>query len=616
MSRPNLEKRRAEQSEREFRPEALCAAIKTGNYGLAKQFIDAGWDVNRCTLAGSPPLFLALLKELPVFHKKVNASHAKQLDAVETGSESLFDLIVNHPNCDLNEVDPITKQTALHFSVSEQLESLVVMLMKSKSSTPCDVGIKNRQGQTALHLAVSKANTSIVEVLLQNDSCLSDVFTGLQTCRGYPYNTDGWTALHLACKRGNLAILRLLVERLRNLPTQKNSSDENSNRENNVFTHNLNALTRYTHETCLHLAAIEGHIQIMNYLVECQADVDVKDASGNTPLILFLVSDYQWDRADNSVPSMLLRHGANPNTTTSFMVHRDDICRSSKVTPLMLAAMHEQDNIELARVLIQHGADVNMTDSNGNTAVYYALCQKSAKVASYLLRDCSHTDFNIENIGRDSCVFYIANNYHDDADLMQQYVGAIFDRCGELAVSRFVGTALEKAFYLENHLLMDAVLERIGIYDANSIRTYWDDWDVEDLLVRAADSGFLPMVRILLSHGVDIDTRVSVFVNYELSSCLEVSLSAHKNLVAKYLIDNGCSLELDSVTIAIDDSDNSDAISKEVCALLKEASQTPRSLELMCLCCLRKRLIANKVPFSKVHLLPLPPQLQNSIRYR
>ncbi|KAH3771891.1 hypothetical protein DPMN_173220 [Dreissena polymorpha] len=630
-----------------MRGTALCAAIEARNYDITKLLLDAGCDVNACDFDGEPPILLAIRKALPVFHKKASASHAFQLSAVETGSFSLVDLIVNHEKCNLNKMDPITKQTALHLSVREKLESLVVMLMTSQSSIPCDVRIKNGQGETALHLAASTGNTGLLEALLQSDSCLGDVFTGLQTFRGYPYNTAGLTALHVTCKHGQLASLKLLVERLRSLSALNYSSDGAldgaSKRDNDVLAQNINALTLYERQTCLHLAAREGRVQVVRYLVQNQIDVDVKDAMGNSPLFLFLVSEANWNLADYSVPELLLRHGANPNITLCVRNSRH-VSRTLDVAPLMLAAM--QDNLELARVLIQHGADVNMTDNSGNTALYHALRQSSAKVASYLFKDCAHTNVNIENVDGETCLIALAS-FKGDADLMQQLVGAIFDKGGDMAVDRAGRTVLHEAFDNENHLLMDAVLERIGKSYANRICLVNNLLTMEEMLVEAVKCGCLLIVRVLLSHNVDIDTKNCE--QYKLVSCLTVSLQAHEIKVAKYLIGNGCSLYNNVIDVRVgyattlllkgrntyrfqsesDDCDSSDDISDdsdqgdkidafidELVPLFKDAFRIPRSLKLMCLCCIRKRLIANEVSFSKVHLLPLPLKLQNSIRYR
>ncbi|KAH3771839.1 hypothetical protein DPMN_173168 [Dreissena polymorpha] len=207
-----------------------------------------------------------------------------------------------------------------------------------------------------------------------------------------------------------------------------------------------------------------------------------------------------------------------------------------------------QDNIELARVLIQHGADVNMTDNSGNTAVYHALRQGSAKVAFYLLKDCAHTNVNIENDDGKTCLEALIS-YKGDADMMQQFVDAIFDKGGDMVVGRAGRTVLHEAFDNANHLLMDAVLERIGKSDANDICLVNNLLTMEQMLVEAVKCGWLPIVRVLLSHGVDIDTKHCT--QYKLLSCLTVSLQAKEIKVAKYLIENGCSLKNNVIDVRV-----------------------------------------------------------------
>ena len=52
------------------------------------------------------------------------------------------------------------------------------------------------------------------------------------------------------------------------------------------------------------------------------------------------------------------------------------------ITPLMMAAL--RGNLEVVKVLLAAGADVNMKDHKGKTAVDYALLRRNYDVAEYL----------------------------------------------------------------------------------------------------------------------------------------------------------------------------------------------------------------------------------------
>jgi ankyrin repeat protein len=85
----------------------------------------------------------------------------------------------------------------------------------------------------------------------------------------YCWHETGETALHLAAGEGHLEIVKLLLE---------HGAD-------------VNAKTAY--ETALHLAAGEGHLEIVKLLLEHGADVNAKTAVRNMT--------YCW----HSIPTML-----------------------------------------------------------------------------------------------------------------------------------------------------------------------------------------------------------------------------------------------------------------------------------------------------------------------
>ena len=113
--------------------------------------------------------------------------------------------------------------------------------------------------------------------------------------------------------------------------------------------------------TPLIFAASNGHTPVVEYLVGTGADVNAKDSGGQTALL------YASKRSFNETAAFLLENGADVNVQS----------KKARVTALILAAVW--DNVELVRMLLEHGADPDLTDSSGRTAKM--LAQKKGNTA-------------------------------------------------------------------------------------------------------------------------------------------------------------------------------------------------------------------------------------------
>jgi ankyrin repeat protein len=105
--------------------------------------------------------------------------------------------------------------------------------------------------------------------------------------------------------------------------------------------------------TGLHVAAINGNLQITAILIKAGAKVDITDKLGNTPL------HYAADRNQVEVTKLLLDVGAVPDP-----VNRNGI------TPLMIAA--GRGDLEIVTALLAKGANPSKTDFTGRDAVGWA----------------------------------------------------------------------------------------------------------------------------------------------------------------------------------------------------------------------------------------------------
>jgi ankyrin repeat protein len=116
--------------------------------------------------------------------------------------------------------------------------------------------------------------------------------------------------------------------------------------------------------TALTMAAAAGHGEIVVFLLEMGADVNLATNEGMTAI--------HCTKAPDTIRA-LVRHGADPNCAANYG-HR----------PLHLAAGRRYDERQV-RCLVELGADVNATDDSGETPLLLAAEFASAEVVSCLM---------------------------------------------------------------------------------------------------------------------------------------------------------------------------------------------------------------------------------------
>ncbi|VWX62696.1 hypothetical protein VARIO8X_60441 [Burkholderiales bacterium 8X] len=123
--------------------------------------------------------------------------------------------------------------------------------------------------------------------------------------------------------------------------------------------------------TALHQAASLPDVDICELLLQHDAQVDLVDASGYTPL---LYAVQHLSPAGRPLVQLLLRYGA-----------RTDIWNNSVGTPLHLA-VHMLNHLDHVETLLAHGAPVDAMDRHGQTPLHFALNMGHYTCAEILLR--------------------------------------------------------------------------------------------------------------------------------------------------------------------------------------------------------------------------------------
>jgi hypothetical protein len=120
-------------------------------------------------------------------------------------------------------------------------------------------------------------------------------------------------------------------------------------------------------------AAYYGEFEMVQVLLKCKADVEARSDNGGT--LIHWVSQ-TTNRTDpnihllkSNVARLLLEHGADVNARTN-----------DHTTPLHKAAQNRE--VEVVRVLLEHGADADAEDDQGRTALQVARTDEIKKMLS------------------------------------------------------------------------------------------------------------------------------------------------------------------------------------------------------------------------------------------
>ena len=248
--------------------------------------------------------------------------------------------------------------------IIKAVEQQNITLVKSLLEQGANPNTKHSFGTPLLIFSVLQNNRELAELLLDEGADVNIRHNALFV--KFPWEdrisssdaVGGWSPLHVAVMEGNLEIIELLLAK---------GAD--------VDARDLNA------RSPLHYAIIYGkEADIVKVLLEKGADVNAKDNRfGMTPL-----HDAAVDRLNfkPDVVKLLIDYGANV-----------DSGKNEAWTPLHWASINR--NLKMVEMLIANGADVNARNKNGSTALHLTFREDNTDLARILLD--AGADVNIKN---------------------------------------------------------------------------------------------------------------------------------------------------------------------------------------------------------------------------
>ena len=150
--------------------------------------------------------------------------------------------------------------------------------------------------------------------------------------------------------------------------------------------------TSWEGATLLAVAAHEGHLNVVKYLIEtARLPIDLTDPCiGRTPLHWACIAD------TTEVARYLLHKGANVN-------HSD----KTGVTPIIRAMSCRSKHV--SKLLIEHGCDLSHTDSHGSSVLHYSTLYGEKELTTLLIRNRCRVN-SISTVGRETPLMNLVHN--------------------------------------------------------------------------------------------------------------------------------------------------------------------------------------------------------------
>jgi len=348
-------------------------------------------------------------------------------------------------------------------SIVDAVKAGDLAVVQRLARVPASVNAAEADGTTALHWAVRADDAAMVRVLLRAGA------------NARVANRYGVTPLSLAALNRSATVVNALLEAGAD-PNVRLAEDQ----------------------TILMTAARAGSPEVLRLLIDRGADVHARErVAGETALM--------WAALENQAGAvtLLVSRGArvdDRSSETTFprlrfgdgIVARPTVLPRGGWTPLMYAA--RQNAIDAARALADAGANLDLTDPDGTSALVFAIINGHFDLAELLLR--TGADPNVAD-EKGMAALYAAVDMHT----LDETVGRPNPKPhGRLDAAGLVDVLLAHAGD-PNARLKAPVLERAH-NDGDSALG-----EGATPLMRAAKDADVSVMRLLLDKGADLDAR-------------------------------------------------------------------------------------------------------------
>jgi len=405
-----------------------------------------------------------------------------------------------------------------------------------------DVNAPQVDGTTALHWAVRADDLETTDLLIRAGANVN------------AENRDGVTPMLLAALNGNVAMLDRMIK----------------------AGAGVNAPVTTSGDTPLMIAARAGKPEAVALLLDKGAQIDAKESWGDTTALMWAVSE-----RNDAVVRLLIDRGANVNARTKFVPSATgrgfegatpvaakpnqafEQNSSGLLTPLIFAA--REGDLAAARMLVAAGAEINARDGDGKDALGLAIFNGAYDIASFLIDN--HANVNQPDSQKFTPLFWAVDRRNmetapnfpwmvttDPLPLIKKLLDAGADvnftvnntprgRMRDGTPRIVFGTALMRAAFSGDVELVKLLLDHGA--DTKIISK-----DSETVLMAACGTGFIPgyskgrtpaerlaVVKLLVERGQDVNAADDYGI-----TPLMVAANLGDVAIIQYLIDKGANL--------------------------------------------------------------------------